>query len=107
MAPIVRGILRDEAGPPARHEVVLAVERAETREERVDHPQLVIGPGQLVTVDRTGIQGRPCQVTGVVRSRRIELRCYGGQSRRIQTTERAPMASRPGATAMPIARSKL
>ena len=44
----------DERRPPARHETIAAVEGAETREARVDEPQVVAGPGHFVNLHVTG-----------------------------------------------------
>jgi hypothetical protein len=55
---------------------MIEVERAETAEAGVDHPQLVVViPGRLVNVDVAGDMNAARQIAGVVFSRRLEFFC--------------------------------
>ena len=59
VAPVLRGQLRDERRPPARHEAVARIEAGQAGEQRVDDPQVrlvtrVVAPGDLVALDRAG-----------------------------------------------------
>ena len=63
---------REERRPPARHEAVPAVERAQAAEGRVDQPQLVARPGQLVGLDLAGEVGGARQEAGVVAAGRLD-----------------------------------
>ena len=42
---------RDEWGAPARHETVVRMNRAETREQRVNDPKFITGPSHFVGLD--------------------------------------------------------
>ena len=53
VAAILGGERRDEGRPPARHEAVIGVERAQAGKTGTDDPQLVTGPGDLVDSDIT------------------------------------------------------
>ena len=73
MAPIGGLEGRDERRPPARHEAVRPVERAEAGESGVDEPELVAPPGHLVDLDVAGDVASAGQEAGVVAARRLEL----------------------------------
>ena len=66
VAAIVGRQRREERRPPARHEAVPAVERAQAAEGRIDQPQLIAGPGQFVGLDLAGEVGGAGQEAGVV-----------------------------------------
>ena len=72
MAAVLGRQRREERRPPARHEAVPAVERAQAAEGRVDQPQLVARPGQLVGLDLAGEVGGARQEAGVVPAGRLD-----------------------------------
>src|SRR5205823_8509261 len=75
MTSILRRKMRDELRAPARNETVVRVDRAEGGEARVDGPQLAaVRESDLVNADVAGVVNVARQKTGVVSSRRIELR---------------------------------
>ena len=107
VAAVLGGQGREERRPPARHEAVPAVERAQAAEGRVDQPQLVARPGQLVGLDLAGEVGGARQEAGVVAAGRLDAGGEVGGGLRNQTWARAPTAMPSGLTASPMARSKL
>ena len=60
MALVLIGQLTDKAWLPARYEAVVFVERAETREQRVDDPQSCGAPRQIMSMNTAG----PCRSAG-------------------------------------------
>ncbi len=63
-----------ERRPPTRREACRAVERAQAREPRVDHPQFLAGaPGHLVDLDVAGDVAGAGQKAGVMAAGRLEL----------------------------------
>ena len=72
VAAILGGQRGEERRPPARHEAVPAVERAQAAEGRVDQPQLVARPGQLVGLDLAREVGGARQEAGVVAAGRLD-----------------------------------
>ncbi len=54
MTAIIRPQRRHKLRPPARHETVLRIQRAKAREQRIDEPEPLVAPRQLVNVDVSG-----------------------------------------------------
>jgi hypothetical protein len=79
VAAVVGRQRREERRPPARHKAVLAIERTQAAEGRVDQPEFPLtlpspaggervggGPGQLVGLNLAREVGGACQEAGVV-----------------------------------------
>ena len=84
MATIFRRQSADPRRPPTRHKAVVRMQRAQTREECVDDPQLIARPGHLVRLNLTSHRSRTGQETRVVgpggRKPRGHVTTAGGES---------------------------
>src|SRR5258708_4394312 len=56
----------NERRPPTRNEAVIVLTRTQARRHRIDEPQLIADPGQLMDVNVTGIVRGARQVAGVI-----------------------------------------
>ena len=82
---------------------MLCVERAETTEAGVDHPELAGAvPRQLVDVDVAGDMNAAWQIAGIVLAWRLELFRHRRHVAVLPTVLAPPIVSRVGSATIPI-----